>query len=420
MTELDPNKCLPPELTVQSVDDILFRIGLSLESVNGRQKQGLIHKPLFIFIFVIIFLIERLIAVSISEENELTFKLLGDTGYLIGIRLYLGIFFILCSTLILFSQLIYYYNYKNDIKPTFLRIFQMISGLISPKSIGLTDEQQIRQLVKITRIVDNFLRLNNKICSLLAFIFVPICYFANCTWLETLIYGVPNGVVLMLWVHYFWNIIGYQIMMFYIICLYFKLKINGLNESLLEMMKRKGFLRIRETLQSFDSLYKEINEYNTTFWSIILFTFWVILGSNTSIYLYIVLFGRMKIHILIINIYTLFIFILTFLFVIFTASSVNFCANKSYRILKLFIISYSQQNTSDYKRILTKFKVRGIFLVIEQFKLTNFTQILNLIGRVAKKNVGFTCWTLFTIDYYKCYEVSFPYLEIYRLQIFLN
>jgi hypothetical protein len=27
MSAIDPNKCLPPELTVQSVDDILYKIG---------------------------------------------------------------------------------------------------------------------------------------------------------------------------------------------------------------------------------------------------------------------------------------------------------------------------------------------------------------------------------------------------------
>ena len=49
------------------------------------------------------------------------------------------------------SQLIYYYNYKNDIKPTFLKVFQMMSGLVSPKSIGLTNEKQIYKLIKLSK-----------------------------------------------------------------------------------------------------------------------------------------------------------------------------------------------------------------------------------------------------------------------------
>ena len=38
------------------------------------------------------------------------------------------------------------------------------------------------------------------------------------------------------------------------------------------------------------------------------------------------------------------------------------------------------------------------------------------IERVAKKKVGFSCWTLFTIDYFKCYGVSkWEYLLCYNL-----
>ena len=83
----------------------------------------------------------------------------------------------------------------------------------------------------------------------------------------------------------FFNFVCYQIMLFYIICLYLKIKINALNESLLEMKRRKRFLRIRETLQSFDSLYSEINEYNITFWSKLLAVFWLFLGLNYYSYL---------------------------------------------------------------------------------------------------------------------------------------
>ena len=58
------------------------------------------------------------------------------------------------------------------------------------------------------------------------------------------------------------------------------------------MKRRKRFIRIRETLQSFDSLYSEINEYNTTFWSKILFSFWTVSVEFTVFILYVSLFAR--------------------------------------------------------------------------------------------------------------------------------
>ena len=138
MSEIDPNKCLPPELTVESVDDILYRIGLSFDSIRDRPKRKFIDHPLIAFTVVIIFMIERLITVSVSDKNELIIRALGETGYFIGVRREFGTYFIVICVLILSSQMIYYYNYRNGIKPTFLRLFQLMAGLVPPKAIGLT------------------------------------------------------------------------------------------------------------------------------------------------------------------------------------------------------------------------------------------------------------------------------------------
>ena len=43
---MDLNKCLPPELTIESVDDILYRIGLSFDSIRDRPKRKLFYHPL--------------------------------------------------------------------------------------------------------------------------------------------------------------------------------------------------------------------------------------------------------------------------------------------------------------------------------------------------------------------------------------
>ena len=86
MTAIDVNKCLPPELTVQSVDDILYRIGFPMKSTNSFRKRKLIFKPIIVFIFLSFYCIREIIVFSLNEENDLIFKILGSFGHLIGLR----------------------------------------------------------------------------------------------------------------------------------------------------------------------------------------------------------------------------------------------------------------------------------------------------------------------------------------------
>src|SRR6195952_137217 len=152
---INPNKCLPPELIIESVDDILYRIGLSFDSLRDPPKRSQFNNPFIVFITLFAILSEKLITLTVNEENDWILKVIGDLGYLIGVRIYINIAFILTSILGLTSQWIYYYNYRNGIKPTFLRVFQMMSGLVSPKSLGLTDEQQIRKLCDKTKTLNS-------------------------------------------------------------------------------------------------------------------------------------------------------------------------------------------------------------------------------------------------------------------------
>ena len=46
------NKCLSSELTVESVDDILFRIVLSFDTISDRLKPKLIVHPMFTFVML--------------------------------------------------------------------------------------------------------------------------------------------------------------------------------------------------------------------------------------------------------------------------------------------------------------------------------------------------------------------------------
>ena len=360
MSAIDPNKCLPQELTVESVDDILYAIGLSFDSLRDSPKRPKIFNPFLISAIISIFLVKEFITILLDEKNEQTFETIGSLGHLMGLRLHVSIAIILLSILAFGSQLIHYYNHRNGIKLTFLRVFQMMSGLVSPKSLGLTDNKEIGMLLRKTRVLSKFLWWNNNVFGqLITFVIFNGLNLIQANSLSVILYGIIHSFLLNLWALYVSHLIGTQIMCFYIICLYLKIKINSMNERLIEMKRRKRFIRIRETLLSFDSLYSEINEYNTTFWSKFLLVFWLTFGSFNVVFLYIILFNSLNFFIKIVLVYALLFWFFCFLFVIFTASSVTYYSNKSYKTLNSLIISYSKHNKHRYyTRFSTKMKVK--------------------------------------------------------------
>ena len=359
--KIDVNKCLPPELTVQSVDDILYRIGLTFESTHPSTKRRLLSQPLIIFIYSLIILVKDCILFSLSDDHERIFMYFD--GHLLSARRHCHLLVITSETLAISSQIIYYYNYRNGKKPTFLRVFQMMSGLVSPKSLGLTDETEILKLMKTAKTLFKYTGLNLLSVFPFTLLTVLFCYLCN-GWSikDTLFYGLPNGLFVGFKFQLAFNIFVYQYLYFYILCLYLKIKINSLNERLIEMKRRKRFIRIRETLQSFDSLYSEINEYNTTFWSKILFCFWFILGHSLVINLFVIIFGKVVLVLRLIFFYFFVVFTVSYLFIIFTASSVTYSVNKSYKTLNSMFISYSKHNKHRYHtRTATKMKVHFFY-----------------------------------------------------------
>ena len=183
MSQIHPNKCLPPELTIESVDDILYRIGLCFTSVRVRPKRHFINHPSIVFIVTSIVMIANIITALVSEEKKQIIIALGNVGHFIGIRQLYSILLSLASMITLLSQLCYYYNYRNGIKPSFLRVFQMMSGRVPPIRLGLTNEIEIKRLLRITAKLNNLFQISN-------FYFLPLfCFVYELSFY--LFYGTP-------------------------------------------------------------------------------------------------------------------------------------------------------------------------------------------------------------------------------------
>ena len=295
--------------------------------------RKLIYHPLVVLSITSLVGIQNVIAIFIDQDQYILLNLVGSPGDFFGVKVLANWFFIQFSIISIFSQIIYYYNYVNGVENTFIKIFQMMSGLLSPSSIGLKNQQDVMKLIKITRILNLVFKFNNKYnITAITFVFYILVYLVNNDILNTLIYGVPNSILMAMWAHNFMNIFGYQFLYFYIICVYIKIRIKKKNAILLEMTKGKRYIRIYNIPKSYYILYLEISEYNSTYWSKFLFNIWFNYGT-VIIIIIIIIIKLPGLHLKLMIIYFLLIHVTIFLFIILTAASVNYEANKSYKIL---------------------------------------------------------------------------------------
>ena len=361
---INPNSCLPRELTIDSVDDFLYRIGLCLISVREQPKRKFVYYPIFPFLAAFSWSLVRIAAIVVNEDKVWFFELVDDGGYFMGNRQFGGIL-ILVSLLSISSQMIYYYNYKKGIKPTFLRVFQMIAGTLPPKEIGLTNSADIRRLAKLARTPYKIIRFNNdKLFCILAPSYILPFYLARGKYWMAVYYGIPNTLYLYWWANMSMNINLLQIFGLYVICHYLKIKINGLKQMLLEMKRLKRFSGIRKILISMDKLYTEIDDYNENYWSKFLGVFWATYGLCFIMWVYFLFYVESTWVTKMIMFYGSILFGITFLFVIFTASSVNYAVKQSYKTLISVYISYIQHNRHlYYTRVSSKLQVSKRFIL---------------------------------------------------------
>ena len=170
------DKLIPRSLIISGLDNHLYRIGLSFDSTAGKRRK-LLCNPRLIFVVFILYLIQNNINLFVIREDPFLSKVFGNYGYFLKVGVIWSIVFNFGSLLVLSSQFTYYYNHKNDIKPTFLRVFQMMSGSITPRAVGLTNSEQILKLLKKTRILFKIIDFNNKyLLPFVAFFFIIAIY----------------------------------------------------------------------------------------------------------------------------------------------------------------------------------------------------------------------------------------------------
>ena len=336
MDSFDANKVLPTNVSLKSVDNHLFRIGLSFNHYTNDEslkKRHFFYNPILINTFYFIQIIKSIVNLIVLDPKLVIWN--GDFARALGIRVQYNIIMLLFAAMNMSSSLIWYYNYYNGINPEHLRLFQMMSGQIPPKHLGLIEKKQILSLIRKTKYLVKFAHSNSIFIGSFAIALIPGTMYTQATLLDYLFYGMPNTLHLFLFLYYAYNYCLYQGFYFYITCVYIRNKIKRLNESLL-----RNETPIQSTFKSMDLLYKEIHRYNRIFWSKYFLNFWIFWGSIMVFLLYCAAFVPMNLVFKFMYSYAFTVFMIFFLFVILNASSVNSESKKSYKILNSLYVSY--------------------------------------------------------------------------------
>ena len=356
MEEFNPNLLLPQQMTIDSVDEHLYRIGLCLTPNRHNTRRSLIFHPILITIVTIIFTILRI--ASIFTDQRWTLLLLGDVGQFFGMRIYVNLGFVFVTLFILSSQLIYYNNNNLYIRPTFLTLFHMMSGSVSPSSIGLTDEHQVNKLLSLSRKLFLIIKYQCQyIVPINIFVLVLSTYIMSNSPIEVLLHGIPNAILTSMIILWFWNILGYQYIHYYLVCKYLDIKIKNSNENLI-LIRKQNKIKINEILKIYNAIYCEIKEYDSTYLSKFLLTVWLLIGTLLVILIYIDIFINLKLFIRIIVHYFTMLYFFLFIFTITTAASINYHNRETYKLLNLlYLIMISRKKHMYQGEILDRFKV---------------------------------------------------------------
>src|SRR5262249_21145440 len=162
--------------------------------------------------------------------------------------------------IVIFFHLVFYYNSRNNVLPTFLVIFDMIGGRLCPADIGLDDSYFIKTFAKMSKMLF-------KCCSLMTErayymgTFLLIIYVSKCSLIESVFYGIVNSVHFGLLCYYGTNIGLWTSLYLYLMCNYLKHKLRQINRQLVARMRNDRTFSVAymtRTMRSLNAIYAEI------------------------------------------------------------------------------------------------------------------------------------------------------------------
>ena len=240
---MDLSQPIPVNLRVETVSNHLYLRGLSYIQ-NGPEKRHFIYNPKLIFGVLFTYFMKNIVLITTSGDvNRRLVTVLADVGYYWNIQLVMNVACFVTIMVGVSTMIIYWLNYKRGIAPTFLRVFDMICGQISPKDIGLTSEAQVVSLVRRADVMFKAIRVFvDRVTILLIGIIYSVPGFQNSSLIEFFFYVIPNTIWYELFIHYGYNFLFYQMSYLYLMCSYLKMKIGSADEEVKQSIKQRRLL----------------------------------------------------------------------------------------------------------------------------------------------------------------------------------
>ncbi len=334
---------LTPNMILKSAGSHFYRIGLSLFPF-GSEKRKKLFNPYLITIIIFFSISQTILSFLIPEDDNYNnyHILFGDWIYFYNDRIHMSITQAMYGLIALISQLLNYWYFKNNIKPLYLKPFEMMSGLVSPQSIGLSNREDIEKLLKRSRILFLISGIATKTAPFAGVSHCFIIFAQNSFKFYYYLLFIPWGLIYALFVYFSANFIVYQVVYFYLICYYLKIKLiheNNRIKNKIVSRSRINNSEIKSILNSLNAIHSEIDEFNSNHWN--KFLFWILILDIFTIdfTIYSVVFGGRSLYMKLVGLYVALVFISFFVFLLNIASSVSYEANNSYKLLiKLFAL----------------------------------------------------------------------------------
>jgi hypothetical protein len=149
-----------------------------------------------------------------------------------------------------------------------------MSGLVSPKSIGLANEEEIYKLIKRSKILFCICEIYPKLCFILAFIIYLTPFTFKCSLKQVILYRISHSLNFCFGTYFIQSRFLWQIVYFYIICYYLKLRLSEVNDEMKAKTNRMTEINDNYTyhvIRSLHSMHSQIYDYNDKSWPKFLF-----------------------------------------------------------------------------------------------------------------------------------------------------
>jgi len=338
----DSQQLLSKEVIIESAETNLYRIGLSNYKV-GHKSRNKFNQPTIIMIINLLLIVRYSASLIFYDASKDFHLLIGDFSYFIDCHIYFNIAALNITTLAIITQVLHFYYSRDHTELTYLTPFKMIAGIISPKSVGLINEKDVIKLMKVSRILF-------KLSFYFAEVFIPpaasivsiVPLYQNSTTFQLLTYGILYTAHWAIGCYHIYSFIVWQITYFCVISYFVTIKLRRVNDNVkLRMLCRFKINSrfVNNISNTLNSLYSEINIYNSNVWSKFLFFVWVTICSIINTLIRTVMYGDTIIILKILFGFVEIMFSVSLILILNNASSASYEAFKSYKILNSYLVS---------------------------------------------------------------------------------